>query len=340
MTAVLALLSPAALFAQASPVGWNKVVINKEVTVYLPPGAKPNADNKKQAADSQLWIFSLGATVFEVEVMPNYEKGEPGITPDRAMAEYISGTLQEAKRASIKRQRDITINGWPGLDDLLALEMKVEGNFAMLEKTYAVAGSLYSVSVMYASEFGRPASAEPFLNSLEIKAAAKAGPLTTPGPTFTPFAPTGGGFTIGMPSTPIEEEVPLSKGDKKSLLHRFTALYGNRAYIANYVAFPPEAPEMTQDEKNQILAMLVDTVVKGMEAKAVGQPTTIRHDDLEIVTVECARPDGVVCRVQATVAQRRIFVMVMACPAGHAGAPDIDTFFNSFKLLPPAPKSK
>jgi hypothetical protein len=340
MVPVLALLSLSPKFAQTLPAGWTKTVLTTEFTVYLPPGAKPDADNKKQPADYKTWIFSSGATVFQVALVPNYGKTEPGLSPDEVVAEFLSGILEESKKATIKRQRDITLNGWPGLEDLLALEMKEGGTFATLQRAYAVSGSLYSVSVMYAPELGRPSDAEPFLNTVDIAAAAKAGPLTTPGPTFSTFAPKGGGFSIGMPAKTESEELPLGKGDQKSVIYRYTATYGNRIYVANFVPFPDAAPEMTQDEKNQGMATLVDVVVKGMTAKTTGQAKTIKRGDLEFVTAEFARADGLVGRVEATTAQRRIYVTVMAYPSGHAGSPDIDAFFNSFQLLPPEPKSK
>src|SRR5579862_4940028 len=230
MVSLLAVLLPGLLLLQEPPAGWSKTILAPGLAISLPPGVKPDPDNKKQQAGFKMWSYSAGPAVFQVQLMADYEKSEPGVTPDRIAVEYLSGILGESKKATVKRQRDIVLNGWPGLDDLLSLDLKDQGSFAMWVRTYVVAGSLYSVSVMYAPEFGRPATAEPFLNSLSLEGAAKPGPLTSPGPTFTTFAPKGGGFSIGMPATPTQDELPTGTGPGKSILHRFKATYGNRVY--------------------------------------------------------------------------------------------------------------
>src|SRR5579863_10417879 len=121
------LLAHASGGIQASEPKLKKIAVTTAVSVSVPANAKPDPDNKKQDPTYKLWAYLDGGVEYDIEVMPAIQKIEPGASPDRVVAEFVTGLIEDTENPTIRRQRDITLNGWLGIEALVSRTIKIVG---------------------------------------------------------------------------------------------------------------------------------------------------------------------------------------------------------------------
>jgi hypothetical protein len=131
-----------------------------------------------------------------------------------------------------------------------------------------------------------------------------------------------------MPAKPELLELPIDVDPQKPTLPQFGAEYGNRTYMIGFASLPrAEYVEVIGPD-------IFDSVLIANQAKATRPPVLGSRDGtiFETLYFTTSDYDG---RVDVTTTGSRVYVITMFYPSGHAGSPDIDTFFNSFILLIP-----
>jgi len=192
---------------------------------------------------------------------------------------------------------------------------------------------MYELLESYPTAKGRPNGSEVFLNSLELTPAPPPGPLKVAGPVFETFAPPGGGCSLSMPAKAKPFTTPAADGSEAGFT-QYIAEYGDRVYMLGFVTLPKEL------NSESITPTIFEQLLIAFDGKRQAPPTPSTTNRMQMQTLFFTRPDGDVGRADVTTSGHRAFAVIMLYPPGHAGSPDIDTFFNSFKLLPPEPKTK
>lgn len=308
------------------PGTWTSHKSADGLTFAVPASAKPidlgrPEDSNGERTETQAYID--GTTTFLATFTTKKPDASDKATPDQALADFFAGFASHVEPFVVRQQRDLLLQGWPGLEDLVVSR----GKSAVWSRIYLVGTTSACLVCGYPATGGRPDSAEKFLQSLVIPKAS-IGPATKAGPTFAPFTPEGAGFTVGMPHTAKVEELP-SGG---TILHRYTARYGNRSYSASYMALPPEFSKLSGAQQTSALTVLLDHAVTGLDAKPVGTPKSVVHDGLSFLGVDCRTDDGIAGRVEAAMHGGKGYALVAVYPLGHSGAPDLTEFFASFQL--------
>lgn len=337
--ALLSLVLGTVMGVQGPPAGWKALNVDG-FHALLPSGAVPDKDNKKSSSGGLVWSFTLGSLSYEVDVITLDRKAAPDLTSDRAEAGFEAQCLENLRgmgEASLKRQRDIVVNGRVGLEFMISVALDKSSHIINFSRCFMVGDKIYSGSVAYLAESGRPPTAEQFLNSLAVDGDIDVDTHRTAGPTFSTYSPGGHNFQLSFPAKPKESKTPL-KTNPPSDRTDVVAIYGNRTYGIFVVPVPKSAGDPTQGQKNEALAGLVQEMLHEFEAKPVGSPTTLKVNDIETVRSQFTMEDGVGGEVRTAYVDHCVCMLFMIYPNAHGGAADIDSFFNSFKLssTPPA----
>lgn len=312
------IVSLVGLIAVAPAQAWRKIELSPHLKVSLPSTAVPVGPPKTEAG-ARVWTFMDRHATYLVESYTGKTKDELAMTPDAVLEATIEGICEPAGNPMIKKQRDILLNGWPGLEDVI-----VDDSGALSVRVLFVEKTTYTLAVVYPPSNGRPAGAETFLNSLTIVPPPPAGPQKSPGPTFQPFAPPGSDFEIGEPSKPEPEKITLESG---AFLYRYSATYGNRTYVAAYTDALRDAPSGVLRDSVR------DEILDALKAKPVKPPDQVTRGNLTFDNVEFTADKGLGGRVNVTEKGRRVYALMVVYPVGHAGSPDVDAYLDSFKLL-------
>lgn len=316
------------------PSGWHKVELSASISVALPETAIPTeakpADGFKLPPGEKLDHFEyingktsyvIGANTFTADEMKE-------ITPDQVLANAVRGASHGLAASTIKRQRDITLNGWPGIEFMLSGD-ETSGQ----SRVYLIGRTMYQLLEVYPTAKGRPDGVDTFLGSFSLRPAPTRGPLAMPGPAFTTFAPTNSKCSISMPGKAELLLSPAADGSKAAFA-QYLARYGNRVYMLGFVDMPKEPGDETTRLK------IIGQMLLGFDGTQNEAPKTESRGSLTFDRVFFTLPDGGVGRGEIAIAAHRAYAVIMLYPPGHAGSPDIDTFFSSFKILEPEQKTK
>src|SRR5579859_7249207 len=137
--------------AAAQTAGWHEVVLSPHVSVMLPEGAKRFQSAKLSPKGQEMWVFQAGPTVFEVSAS-KWDPKSPKDSAYQELAATVAGRLDAVKGNTLKSQRDIMLNGWPGIEFVVLSPDKL----AAVQRSYAVEDKLYLIGVDYLSTLGRP----------------------------------------------------------------------------------------------------------------------------------------------------------------------------------------
>lgn len=299
---------------------WKRIALSPHVSMSIPPGAVAIDPGTPAPKDTKLWAFFDGHAAYLAMIWTASSKEDLEDPPDQALAAAIAGLGSSMEKPMIKSQRDILVNGWPGLEDLIVSE----GKQATLVRVFYLGKQGIMMGVSYVPTHGRPATSDVFFSSLKITPVTASGPLKTAGPTFEPLQPKGADFTIGMPS---KAETSQDMGSSGATLYEFLARYGNRTYMTGYLDFP-----VSMEARAAVAAARHDCLYAA-KAKVLKEAEDVKRGEQTFSTMDFTAPNGMGGRLDITTREHRVYVMLMLYPVGHAGSPDIDAFFSSFKLV-------
>jgi hypothetical protein len=82
-----------------------------------------------------------------------------------------------------------------------------------------------------------------------------------------------------------------------------------------------------------MIAGVRDDILNSLKSKPLNPTTPVIPGDQTFNTTQFTGPDGLGGRLDITAHGNRFYAVLMLYPVGHAGSPDIDAFFGSFKLV-------
>lgn len=302
---------------------WRHVAVSSAITVSLPPDVSPITADQGNVPGQRIWSYAGSDATYLVSSRPLAEKELTSTTPDLILGKVAVDTCNSFLLPNIKLQRDILLNGWPGLEALIVDDFGP----AQAMRMYVVGKTLYTLSETYSKAIGRPAGVDKFMNSLILSPAPSLGPQLTPGPTFTKFEPEGGRFAVELPAAPK----PLLTDPNIKPWNHFETQYGDRYYLVAYSDIPPGAPSNAD-----FRALLQRAYLHGIQGKQLKSSSFVR-DGQEYSTSEFTLTGVLNGRLDMTVVGGRAYLVSMFYPTGHAGSKDIDEFFNSFRVVAPTP---
>jgi len=305
---------------------WKHVAVSSAISVTLPLDVSPMTADQGNVPGQRVWWYAGRDATYSVSSRPLAEKDMAKTTPDLVLGTAVIDACNSLLWPHVKLQRDIMLNGWPGLDVLIVDDFGP----AQAMRMYVVGQSLYTLCETYSRAIGRPAGVDKFMNSLVLNPAPSVGPLRTPGPTFTTFEPEGGRFSVGLPAAPK----PLLTDPKIKPWNHFETQYGDRYYFVAYDDVPPDAPSNTDFQ-----AMLQHAYLHGIHGKLLKHSSFVR-DGQEYSTSEFTVTELLNGRLDTAIVAGRAYLVVMIYPTGHAGSKDIDEFFGSFRVAATAPFSE
>jgi hypothetical protein len=312
-----------ALLATSRLTTWQTIPVAKGWTVEIPKGMTELKVAPEKGVKSSGRAFTDGDAIYTVTIAST----SSGKSADKSISDVVTNICHTLSPATVKFQRDVLLNGWPGLENVIL----GHDDTAVCMRTYDIDGTIYRLGVGYTSDSGRPDTSERFLTSLKGNSVAP-GPLITPGPVFQSFQPPTQSFSIFMPGTPRVEDEKITAAGPNTVSHRYLAEYGNRVYIAGYVDLESDVSKASEGDQVKLLTLLLDHAASGLNAKPDGPPKPVTRNGVVFQFINAYTSDGVAARIEATLEGNRGFAAVMVFPYGHAGSSDIEQFFNSFKL--------
>lgn len=300
---------------------WKQVAVSSSIAVSVPADATTTTGAESAGPGGQSWSFADEKCEYTVCVQPVDADKLAKDPPDVVLADQVMDGLIDLMQPKLKSQRDALFHGWPGLDTVV-----VQANGSAREtRSYLVDKTLYKLVETYTVDGGRPIGSEKFLDSLVVTPAPKDGGLAAAGPVFKKIRPDGAGCEVAMPGTPDQmADKPSKPGEQPS--HGIDSQYGNRFYLLAFADVSPDAPGA-----DALRGATLRDFVHRIKADLVSSKTVVRHGS-EFLSAQIHVDDMMDGRVDVTTSDTKVYILAMMYPTGHVGSPDIDTFFDGFKV--------
>lgn len=320
-------LLPALLSFVALQGAWKTYTLGPGFQVDMPTPPQANSSGgRDMGKDGGVWVSmhqARNTVVFGYEgIKPN----EP-TPPDIILRNAVMGAT-DGMRAKLTAQRDILLEGWPGVEFRVS---NAEGLYG-IGRTYIVPGGIAQLIVAGTSEKALDAPATKYFASLKLPAAIGKGALKIAGPEFKPHPIPRTSLKINFPKPP-KEETSEFPGPPKMTMYRHTADYMNRMFMVMTMELPEETMNtMDPEGLEAFFGQLHDSTVEAAGGiKAQTAPGKLGEREVRRTTFWPANGLGY-CRLDSFIVGRRVFVLVAAVPAPLSKSPEIDAFFNSAQL--------
>ena len=148
-------------------------------------------------------------------------------------------------------------------------------------------------------------------------------------PGWVAFSSATGKFTAMMPSKPEETINKTPTGEETHTFSLTLALSNIRAISVGYV----EQPAAVQGNSDRVLNAAKDQAVKGLDGRLLREkPVTL--GSFPGKEIEFALPKGNVVVQRIFLAHNRQYTAMVITSASKTTSPEVDRFFNSFKIDP------
>jgi hypothetical protein len=320
--AALALLH-ACLAGPAKAQGWQPFTSKEgRFTVLLPatpletstPGDRPGGPEAGRKFEVATSGWFLRVSYMEAAAPPSKAAAEKAL--DNAEAGGLA-----AGKAQLLAKKGISLAGHPGREYLIKFDES-----SHLRVRSVLAGSrLYLLTLQGPREQATSPEADRFFESFKLTGPPPAPPAAEP-LAFRPFTCGPGGFTALMPGTPQEkqESVPTPAGP--SVCYLYSVYAGGQGWMVCYrdLLFGDPDPQRTMAEMAKELAGdSGGTVVseKVLPGEYPGREAQLRA------------AGSLNARMRFYLVGRRLYGLVAAGSAADVMSPDVDRFFESFKLM-------
>jgi hypothetical protein len=150
-----------------------------------------------------------------------------------------------------------------------------------------------------------------------------------------------GGFSVSMPSKPQLSTRDVDTAVGKLPLHTFNSASTVAELMISYADYPSEPSDAAEYEK--VLDGMRKGLLKGLETNLLIETkiTLQGHPGREWRAIKMAGDVEVVFNWKVYLVGRRLYQMVAATRKADAESPDVQRFFNSFRIrsLPPSPEA-
>lgn len=290
-----------------------------------PPQAVSNGGQKTEpGAGTWLAIHQeRNSVVFGYEPL---RKGETA-PADEILRNSLYGVIDSFK-GRLTAQRDLVLNGWPGV------EFRVSNGDGMhaVGRTYVLKEGIAFLQMASLSSKALDAPSTKFFASFKLPTQLEKGPLQKAGPEFKPYPLGSTGVTVAFPKSPKVEDVDLP-GRPKRVMHRHSAEYTNRAFVAATMDIPQEMLDTLDQEKlDQLVSAMHADLVRSLNGTNVQNgPAKLADRDVLRSTFDIGNGRGY-ARAETLVLGHRAVTFFVVVPAPLAKAPEIETFFASAKF--------
>ncbi|MEZ0327232.1 MAG: hypothetical protein ACAH95_15140 [Fimbriimonas sp.] len=320
MFAVTALV-PLVILAQ----GWKTHTIADGLSMTLPspPITMDVKIEDNPGANTWASIHPDGSSII-IGYFP-IQPSQKEMPRDELMAAFLSGHLEGD--IELVKQRDIALNGWPGLEYVTK-----EEDTPVLSRLYVTGKSMYYVAVTSETEKGIAPIAQKIFASLKFPSSMAKGPELKPGPTFTPFS-LSDSVKIGFPKEPKKEKIPMPENELKLVMDRSSTSYGNRVFAAGVVQIPDDKMDEVASES---LAPILGSVNEELVTSLKGKPLVTRSYKLggvEVMSQTFLSGDKFLWgRVDTFLHGKRVYTVFTFLPAAAKAGPEVEEFFKSIQI--------
>jgi hypothetical protein len=274
--------------------------------------------------ESRYWVGITSAAVYVTALEVVYEKDLKDAPPMRALAMFVGGVLEP--KGVLRSQRDILLNGWPGLE----IEY-TDGADRSRFRAYVLGNTIFQAGVGWPDGKPAPAEADRFLSSMLTPDKLGRGPQKTVGPEFAVHELPGGKISLRLPGTPDTSHVETQWPTAKVVVTRHVAGYGDRVFSCAYLDVPDEAIQELVDDEDAILEKLTDEMLSATPAK--GRKLAKRTMGKINVLTATAKIKYLTMRADTFRRGNRIYTVYMVAPEFLVNGDEGKAFFDSIKLL-------
>lgn len=250
----------------------------------------------------------------------------PSISTDRDFINRIldggRNQLLSKKERKLLSETSITFDGFAGRE--LAIE---ERDGQMLIRTYWVRRRLYDLIAIAQKGKQDQANVDRFFTSFKLVGDLAA---SMPQPSWTEFSLEEGGFSVLMPTKPMQQTIPAAESVN---VHLYSSLGSNGVgYLASYA----DLPESLSDQAQTIKALddARNEQLKASKGRLLSE-TTITLEGYPGYELKIETATGqMISRV--FLVKRRLYQLMGIVPESMVGSEssvqDVGKFFSSFKL--------
>ncbi len=299
---------------------WKTQTFSEGVSLEVPVTLKKSSKAIKDAGMTtlELWNAVEGVTSYLITVgrLRDPEKTKTPNLFSASAAGLISGA-----RGTLVGQRDILLQGWPGL----ATTVRMDDGLTLVARTFRTKDCVVQLGVTFFTARGRPAKIDRFLNSLKLPGE---GDLKEPGATLTRYPLGESGLSALFPGPPQLTETPMGKGAKTATLFAYSADYALRTFSVAYLDIPTTEESHSDDELDKARYDLTEEILAGLEGKK-GKQTNEKIGEGQGLLTEFTVHNDEKGRILVYFLGARVVILFEMAPRGYEVPKSIEAFLHS-----------
>jgi hypothetical protein len=303
---------------------WKPYTLRPGIRVNLP--AKPvEQPRDPEAPTFSNWVSSHQG--WNTLLVTHGTFPEDGTRLDQILQGLLLG-LQEGGKGKIVMQKDLMLNGWPGVET----RHEMEDETYLICRSYAMPGQCATFTIGGPFDEKLNAPAAKFFASIKLPPKVGQGPLKVAGPEFKPYTVGDTGVSIEFPNPPTlqNHDVP---GIHKRKMSQYISTYVNRIFSIGHTDLEEdEVASMSPDEIAETLRQTHEQFARGLGVKSV-KPVASKFAGRESFRSTYAVPKIFAqARVETVMIGRRAFFAMSLTPPVLAKSPEVEKFFASIKV--------